>query len=107
MEQGQNRQASSLGGAESQGDLYEDQKPRVTRYRIVSGDAGSLRGIIELDALSYSVTSEGTLVVMGESGKLAEYNASAWRSIVAVEAFASALKGGTGEEISRRARTAT
>jgi hypothetical protein len=74
------------------------------RYRVVSGDAGALRGIVELMAQSYSVTQQGTLIIMGEKGKLAEYAAGAWRSIVDVEAFNAALKGGSGDEVSRKVR---
>jgi hypothetical protein len=92
-----------------QADLLPEPEKKISkvRYRIVSGDAGGLRGVVELEAASYSVTAEGTLVIYGENTKLAEYAAGAWRSIVSCEAFSAALKGGTGDELPRKARAVT
>lgn len=70
-------------------------------YRIVVGDATQVRGIVELEIASYSVTDEGALAVY-EAGTPARvigmWAPGRWHSIVEVEAWNRARKQGVGDE---------
>lgn len=76
------------------------------RYRIVVGDGRQpLRGVVEVEAHSYSITDQGMLVVMGGNGPphpIVTYAPGAWRSIVDVEGFRTALLPGSVSDESSR-----
>ena len=83
------------------------------RLRVVVGDLRQpLRGIVELEAATYSISEEGLLVVFGTVADLvnpaqpiATWAPGAWRSIVEVEGFRRALQpGSVSDEVVKRER---
>lgn len=79
------------------------------RFRIVVGDLRQpLRGVVEVEAHSYSITEQGMLVVLangdlaGPPHPIVTYAPGAWRSIVEVEGFRRALQpGSVSDEVSK------
>jgi hypothetical protein len=73
------------------------------KYWVVFGDEPRGRGVVELEAKSYSLTAEGALIVKGEEDQpIATWAPGAWRSIVDSAAFKASLTSGAPSEDSRR-----
>lgn len=68
------------------------------KFRVVVGDSRQVRGVVELEAHSYSITDQGTLVILGGNTPphpIVTYAPGAWRSVVEVEGFRAALQPGS------------
>lgn len=70
-------------------------------YRVVVGDATQVRGVVELDIASFTVTDQGALVIYiaGAPEKvIGMWAPGRWHSIVEVQSWKQALKQGVGDE---------